>query len=249
MLVLLVRGSLLQGKLRYFCRRLLTLCSVSVCLEILHSATADLLKDRTIMMALTYVYIVWSFCGRVARFLWNSVHLNSDGLESFFRLFRSLPGVRAEIKRTKQNLLSELKNNLIENELKTCKIHELPTERTKAEQILSEAELRTEKDYKDVFASSRLTGTVYATDSSQRELCNTVYCQFAHTNPLHGDSFPSVARMEAEVINMASALVSDSHVTTICGTLTSGGTESILTAIRASRDFMCYTKQITNPEM
>jgi len=217
--------------------------------ELLHSATADLLQDRTIMMAFTYVCIVLTFCGRVVRFLWNAVHLNSNGLESFFRLFRSLPGVRAVIKRTKQNLLSELKNNLMENELNICKINELPTERVTAEQILSEAELRTEKDYKDVFARSRLTGTVYATDLPQRELCNTIYCQFAHTNPLHGDSFPSVARMEAEVVNMASALVSDSCSTTVCGTLTSGGTESILTAIRASRDFMCYTKQITNPEM
>ena len=31
--------------------------------------------------------------------------------------------------------------------------------------------------------------------------------------------------------------------------MTSGGTESILSAVKASRDYMCFTKGITSPEM
>ena len=30
----------------------------------------------------------------------------------------------------------------------------------------------------------------------------TVYSTFAHSNPLHADAFPAVARMEAEIVNM-----------------------------------------------
>ena len=35
----------------------------------------------------------------------------------------------------------------------------------------------------------------------------------------------------------------------VCGAMTSGGTESILSAVKASRDFMRATKGITEPEM
>ena len=35
----------------------------------------------------------------------------------------------------------------------------------------------------------------------------------------------------------------------VCGSMTSGGTESILTAVKASRDYMAATRGITEPEM
>lgn len=35
----------------------------------------------------------------------------------------------------------------------------------------------------------------------------------------------------------------------VCGSMTSGGTESILTAVKASRDYMRATRGITEPEM
>ena len=35
----------------------------------------------------------------------------------------------------------------------------------------------------------------------------------------------------------------------VCGSMTSGGTESILTAVKASRDYMCARKGIRHPEM
>lgn len=35
----------------------------------------------------------------------------------------------------------------------------------------------------------------------------------------------------------------------ICGNMTSGGTESILLAVKTSRDYMKAKKGITNPEM
>ena len=35
----------------------------------------------------------------------------------------------------------------------------------------------------------------------------------------------------------------------VCGLMTSGGTESILTALRATRDYMRATRGISRPEM
>lgn len=40
-----------------------------------------------------------------------------------------------------------------------------------------------------------------------RALMMEAYSVFAHTNPLHGDIFPSVRRMEAEVVAMTAAML------------------------------------------
>jgi sphinganine-1-phosphate aldolase len=81
---------------------------------------------------------------------------------------------------------------------------------------------------------------------------NEAYSIFSHTNPLHPDIFPSVARFEAEVVAMTAAMLgseSKSCGGQVCGNMTSGGTESILMAVQSTRDFMKATRGITAPEM
>lgn len=76
--------------------------------------------------------------------------------------------------------------------------------------------------------------------------------RFAHTNPLHLDVFQSVVRFEAEVVAMTAALLGSKEKASggqICGNMTSGGTESILLAVKTSRDYMKVQKGITSPEM
>lgn len=76
--------------------------------------------------------------------------------------------------------------------------------------------------------------------------------RFAHTNPLHLDVFQSVVRFEAEVVAMTAALLGSQEKGSggqICGNMTSGGTESILLAMKSSRDYMKTKKGITKPEM
>lgn len=66
------------------------------------------------------------------------------------------------------------------------------------------------------------------------------------------DVFQSVARYEAEVIAMTAALLGSKDKASggqICGNMTSGGTESILMAVKSSRDYMRAEKGITKPEM
>ena len=76
--------------------------------------------------------------------------------------------------------------------------------------------------------------------------------RFAHTNPLHLDVFQSVARFEAEVVAMTADLLGSKEKASggqVCGNMTSGGTESILLAMKTSRDYMKMKKGITRPEM
>lgn len=55
------------------------------------------------------------------------------------------------------------------------------------------------------------------------------------------DVFQSIIRFEAEVVGMTAALLGSKEKTSggkICGNMTSGGTESILLAVKSSRDYM-----------
>ena len=54
---------------------------------------------------------------------------------------------------------------------------------------------------------SKVSGTLYLEGEDHLRLLSDAYAMFAHTNPMHGDVFPSVRRMEAEVVNMTASLL------------------------------------------
>ncbi|KAJ7957528.1 Glutamate decarboxylase/sphingosine phosphate lyase [Quillaja saponaria] len=107
----------------------------------------------------------------------------------------------------------------------------------------------------DVVWQGKCSGTVYIGGSESGghfSLINEACSMFSHTNPLHLDVFPSIVRFEAEVVAMTAALLGSQEKASggeICGNMTSGGTESILLAVKSSRDYMKYKKGITRPEM
>ena len=80
----------------------------------------------------------------------------------------------------------------------------------------------------------------------------TLFFRFSHTNPLHQDIFKNIAKYEAEVVAMTAELLGSKEESSggqVCGNMTSGGTESILLAVKSSRDFMKSKRKISNPEM
>ncbi|KAF5207518.1 sphingosine-1-phosphate lyase, partial [Thalictrum thalictroides] len=114
--------------------------------------------------------------------------------------------------------------------------------------------LRDEKG-NDVVWQGKCSGTVYIGGSESEghfSVINEAYTMFSHTNPLHLDVFQSVVRFEGEVVAMTAALLGSKEKASggeICGNMTSGGTESILLAVKSSRDYMKTKKGITKPEM
>jgi sphinganine-1-phosphate aldolase len=63
---------------------------------------------------------------------------------------------------------------------------------------------------------------------------------------MHADVFPDVRKMEAEVVRMTCNLFNGDENS--CGTMTTGGTESIMLACRAYRE-LAYERGIKRPEM
>ncbi|KAE9604956.1 hypothetical protein Lal_00036837 [Lupinus albus] len=114
--------------------------------------------------------------------------------------------------------------------------------------------MREEKKNDPVW-QGKCSGTVYIGGSESDGhffVINEACSMFAHTNPLHLDVFRSVAHFEAEVVAMTAALLGSKEHSSggqICGNMTSGGTESILLAVKSSRDYMKSKKGITRPEM
>lgn len=97
------------------------------------------------------------------------------------------------------------------------------------------------------FREGKCFGGIYHTLEGELEaLQGAVYTAYASTNALYPGVFPSVRKYEAELIAMATSLVGgvNARGEPLAGILTSGGTESILLAIKGHRDWAIKEKGI-----
>lgn len=84
------------------------------------------------------------------------------------------------------------------------------------------------------------SGAVYHGDTGHIEFLNQVYALQSQSNPLHLDLWPSGMKFESEIVAMTADMLGAESATRqddeIVGTVTSGGTESIIMAMKAYRD-------------
>jgi sphinganine-1-phosphate aldolase len=85
-------------------------------------------------------------------------------------------------------------------------------------------------DWKD----GRTWSLVYYAGEKHHELLKKAHHIFFAENALNPMAFKSLKRMEAEVVQMSASMLHGGPDT--CGTMTTGGTESILMAVKAARD-------------
>uniref|UniRef100_A0A1I8E8J1 sphinganine-1-phosphate aldolase n=1 Tax=Wuchereria bancrofti TaxID=6293 RepID=A0A1I8E8J1_WUCBA len=95
--------------------------------------------------------------------------------------------------------------------------------------------------------SGKVSGAVYTDQNSkQSDLLSKIFDIYAYANPLHPDIFAGCRKMEAEVVHIVANLF---HGGSNCrGTVTSGGTESILLAMLSYRNY-ANVKGISEPEI
>jgi sphinganine-1-phosphate aldolase len=96
-------------------------------------------------------------------------------------------------------------------------------------------------------------GTVFALiytnpDGAHYRFIDEVFALFMNENALNPIAFPSLRKFENEVVRMSCALLGGDDQRS-CGNLTSGGTESLLLAVKTWRDYVCAKKAIRKPEM
>ncbi len=92
----------------------------------------------------------------------------------------------------------------------------------------------------------RTFSLVYYAGDDVSNLLKAAYNEFIAENGLSPLAFPSLRRFEAEVLRICADLFhGDAEV---CGTMTSGGSESVLMAVKTAREW-AKAKGITAPEM
>ena len=124
----------------------------------------------------------------------------------------------------------------------------LPPEGLERERILDEMEKLhaiEEATWKEGFAS----GAVYHGDDEHIQFLSRVYAINSQSNPLHPDIWPSTTKFEAEIVSMTANMLHGSTEEGVCGTVSSGGTESILLAMKTYRDWAEAEKGINEPEI
>ena len=95
--------------------------------------------------------------------------------------------------------------------------------------------------------TGRTFGMVYDGGPEVHEVAEAVAVLFLHDNALNTFAFPSLAEIQSEVVGICADLF---HAPAgAAGFMTSGGTESLLMAVKAARERGRAERGITAPEM
>ena len=122
----------------------------------------------------------------------------------------------------------------------------LPSNRTPADQVL--ARMRQAREHDARWHDGRVWSLVYHADDEITDLLKEAYTLFFSENGLSPMAFPSLRQFETEVVAMTASLLGGNDET--AGSMTAGGTESILMAVKTARDWARAERPaIASPEM
>ncbi|MFW9989933.1 MAG: pyridoxal phosphate-dependent decarboxylase family protein [Candidatus Odinarchaeota archaeon] len=122
----------------------------------------------------------------------------------------------------------------------------LPQEGQSVEDILKLMEESRKDDIN--WRAGKVWSLVYHANDEHTEMLKKAYTMFFSKNALSPIAFPSLKKFETEVVSMGIDLFNGDK--RCCGSMTSGGTESILMAIKTYRDWAKEKfPNIKNPEM
>jgi glutamate/tyrosine decarboxylase-like PLP-dependent enzyme len=158
-----------------------------------------------------------------------------------------LPFVAERLERQYAGIVADLEDSLKPYKAEFTTFESLPAEGRSQAQVLEEMAVLQARE-QTRWESGYASGAVYHGDSKHVDFLNQVYALCSQANPLHADLWPSSSKFEAEVISMTAQMLGAGRQP-ICGAVSSGGTESILLAMKTYRDHARETKGIKKPEM
>jgi len=120
----------------------------------------------------------------------------------------------------------------------------LPTMGMSKQEILAELTAKRADDVR--WQEGRTFGMVYDAGPEAHEVVEAVATMFLHDNALNTIAFPSLGQIQSEVVGITRDLL---HGPEAAGFLTSGGTESILMAVKAARERARLERGVTEPEI
>ncbi|MBL8021726.1 MAG: aminotransferase class V-fold PLP-dependent enzyme [Leptospirales bacterium] len=170
-------------------------------------------------------------------------------LESWLR---AIPSVRRQAERETESTLQAIGDSLKPYRKSFTSYPVLPAKRRSRPSILKEIQKMKsmeESRWKEGYVS----GAVYHGESDHIAFLNKAYALQSQTNPLHFDLWPSINKFESEIISMTAHMLGATDTgpveERVCGSVSSGGTESILLAMKAYRDYARAKRGITRPNL
>ncbi len=167
------------------------------------------------------------------------------------RRVKKVPAIKKIIDAENQKTMQVLEHSLKPYDGKFKKHPTLPPAGMEHETILHQ--IQEMHDIESVrWKEGYVSGGIYHGDREHIEFLNKVYALQSQSNPLHSDLFPSATKFEAEIVSMVANMHGRGKTTddaAVVGTVTSGGTESILCAMKSYRDRALEEKGIREPEM
>ena len=122
----------------------------------------------------------------------------------------------------------------------------MPEQGVPRAQLLDELkQMATEEDRKG--DAGRVSGSIYSGDHDHYAFQVEAFGAFAHANVLQRDMYPSATKMESEIIAMTADMLHGDEYTG--GLVTSGGTESLVTAMLTYREWGRNVKGIERPQI
>jgi len=197
----------------------------------------------------TMLYCFYAFLAfEVLRRIIPVVFFNDDGFfnmlkKKAFKVARRLPIVGPKIQEAIDDAMKQLEETAFSvggNEY----IKKLPYNGMNKEEVLKEIDT-----YQNIGGCSwqdgYVSGAIYS-DGELTELMTDVYSRYCWSNPLHADVFPDVRKMEAECVRMVINMFNGDE--NCCGLMTSGGSESIMMAVKCYRE-LARERGIEKPEI
>ncbi|KAF7274077.1 hypothetical protein GWI33_013237 [Rhynchophorus ferrugineus] len=187
------------------------------------------------------LFVVWLY-----DFVDREESLLVRGKKTVFRLARYIPAVRRKVEQELTSINNGFQDDVAKRTSHLEYIVKLPDKGWSKEMILSTLNKNLTLN-KETWESGQSSGAVYAHDEVVLDLVAETFKVSSYTNPLHPDLFPGLCKMEAEVIRIVCNLFHGDEES--CGSMTSGGTESIMMACKAYRDYARETRGVRKPEM
>ena len=103
--------------------------------------------------------------------------------------------------------------------------------------------------------SGKISGSFYHGDQDHYDFLNETFSYYSQVNSIQRDVCPSLTKFEGEIISMTLDIFNGDAVNQrnpeekACGSLTTGGTDSIFQSVYAHREWGVDKKEITLPEI
>jgi len=169
------------------------------------------------------------------------------------KYIRKVPFIENYIEQEYNEAFEKLESKLKPYQDQSMSFAALPVMGKPHDEIIMEMKSLAEQE-DNKWKNGLISGGVFHGDENHINFLNQVYAIQSQSDPLYPNIWPSAIKYDSEIVSMTANMLGAGSTESgsqnqICGTVTSGGTESIILAMKTYRDKAKIEKGISSPEM